>query len=213
LAGDLAMVIDHPEQAVEHYRRARIMQPTNLRLLERLAKARFFAGHHAYAAQLLAELAAHEPYDTSPWVHAMLGDALLATGQLRQARSAYYRVTELDSDQPRAWINLATAALACRDFPRAALAARRAREMDPSSVEATVLLSYALLAQGKADEAEQMLVRASADHPDDPMLQCLLGRSYSTLGRTDEAQDHYRATLELDPDNRIAQDMMSRLAP
>ncbi|MFW6154794.1 MAG: tetratricopeptide repeat protein [Planctomycetota bacterium] len=213
LAGDLAMVVGRPERAVEHYRQARALEPTDVRLLEKLARARFFAGHHTHAARLLTELAAEEPYDKSPWVHTMLGEALLATGQLRRARDAYYRVTELDVDQPRAWVNLATAALACKDYPRAALAARRARELDPSSVEATLLRGYALLAQGKVDQAEPLLRRASADHPDDPMLQCLLGRSYSAMGRTDEARERYRATLELDPDNRVAQDMMSRRAP
>ena len=213
LAGDLAMVVGRPARAVEHYRQARALEPTDVGLLEKLARARFFAGHYRQSARLLAELAAEEPYDKSPWVHTMLGDALLAVGQIRQARDAYHRVTELDGEQHRAWVNLATAALACKDFPRAALAARRAQELDPSSVEAAVLHGYALLAQGNADEAEQLLLRASADHPADPMLQCLLGRSYSAMGRSDEAQDRYQATLDLDPDNRIAQDMMSRLAP
>ncbi|NLF29946.1 MAG: tetratricopeptide repeat protein [Planctomycetes bacterium] len=213
LAGDLAMVVGRADKAVEYYRAARALEPTDPGLLEKLAKARFFAGDHKHAARLLAELAVLAPYDKSPWVHTMLGDALLATGQIRQARDAYYTVTQLDADEPRAWVNLATADLACRDFARAALAARRAMELDPSSAEATVLHGYALLAQGKADQAEQVLLQASSDHPADPMLQCLLGRSYSAMGRLDEAQDRYRATLALDPDNRIAQEMMSRLTP
>jgi len=211
LAGDLAMLVGRPDRASGHYRHARRLDPTDSEILEKLARSLFFTGEYKRAAMYLTDLVGHEPYEQCVWAYMMLGDACLALGRNTQAKAAYQRVTELAGDQPKGWVNLATASLACNDLPRAVLSARRALRLDSGSAEAGAVLGYALLAQGKSQEARRILTEAAERHPNDPMLQCLLGRSYSAMGRTDEALTYYRATLKLDPDNLVAREMVSQL--
>ncbi|NQU76566.1 MAG: tetratricopeptide repeat protein [Planctomycetes bacterium] len=212
-AGELAALAGNSARAWEHYSQAQLLAPEDdLQVLECMAKAGFFAGRYDDAAGILERLSGEKAYDQQPWVLAMLGESQLAAGRPKQAKASFFRLTELAPAEPRNWVNLAKAALLCGDLPRAILSAEEALRLEPEAPEASILLGYALLGQGMPGPANAVLARSAQAHKDHAMLQCLLGRSYGALGKTAEANRCYRMTLEIEPGNLVAKQLLASVA-
>ncbi len=208
LAGRLAMMRRRHEQAARYYILARDMDYKNGRYAECLGQAQFFAGQYRQAAETLTELTRREDCEASAVTYAMLGDCLLALSRPKEARAAYFRATELDTGSSLVWVNMAKVSLALGDIGRALAAGREAFRLDNDSAEAALLYGYALLQTGQNDQAISVLSRAVRVHTD-ATVQCLLGRAHEAEGDARSALACYRAALEAEPQNVLAQELLS----
>lgn len=212
-AGELAMLVQQPGRAAEHFALAGYLAPDDLSLQESRAKALYFAGRYEDAVGVLGDLRGQGDYDRRAWLHTMLGDCALAMRQPRDARASFERAAELEPAVARHWVNLAKAALAADDVHRTVLAAGEALRLDPQQADASLLLGYALLAQGQAGKANQVLRQAVQFAPDQAALQCLLGRSYGAIGDGASAEACYRAALALEPEHPVAMALLAQAQP
>lgn len=209
LAGRLAMMEQDYEASASYYEQAHDLDFKNIRYVESLAKAQFFAGLWRHAVLNLEQLIDTEDYQAGPWIYTMLGDCYMATNKPRKARDSYYRVTELSPSDPGAWANLAKSALRIKDVSRAILAARQALALDARFMEGSLVLGYALLRDGQVNRSVNLLSEATVDHPASAELQCVLGRAYAARGDGAEAMRCYAMALEIEPDNLLARELLS----
>jgi len=209
LAGRLAMMRRRYEQAARYYMLAHDLDYENGRYAECLGQAQFFAGQHRQAGETLTELTRREDYEASAVTYTMLGDCLLGLGKPKEARTAYFRATELDPGSSLVWMNMAKVSMALGDIGRALAAGREAFRLDNGSAEAALLYGYALLQTGQNDQAVSVLSRAVGVHNTDATVQCLLGRAHEAQGDARSALACYRAALEAEPQNVLAQELLS----
>jgi len=208
LAGELAMLVKEPAKAARFFQRCLDMDPENILLREKLAKARFFAGQYSEALGDLSRLSKHPLYqDKALWVHMMIGDSYMALGRLGPAAAAYKAAVELDPDAAPAWTRLAKCSMALGDSAEAVVAARRALSLSRDSLEATIVLGYATLREGNPAEAEAVLSAAAKKHPGNATVRCLLGRCYAALGEKERAVACYKQALKCDPEHQLARSL------
>lgn len=209
LAGRLAMMSKEYAKATDHYQHARDLDYKNLRYQEALGRAQYFTGQYGHALDTLEELARCKDYSAPTWLRMMVGDCYLAVGKPRRAFEAYYQASEQSPEVARVWGSLAKSALAMRDNARAILAARKALQQETDQLDALLVLGYALIREGQAAAAVETLKRATAAHPRSSTARCLLGRAHAAAGNHAESVRCYTAALQIDPQNRMARELLS----
>lgn len=217
LAGKLAIMTGDYAKAVSHYQQACDLDSKNIGYRELLGRAQFQDGKYADAIETLSPLssAAGKPSGSmaaertpSLGVLTILGDCQMLAGKPNAALEVYSHATELFPADAGAWTNLSKAALACHDDAHTVLAARQALAIEPDRVDAAALLGYALIRQGEIHKATAELATSSKLHAEDATLQCLLGQAYAAGGEPDRAMRCYTTALKLDPDNRLARELL-----
>ncbi|HDY64773.1 MAG TPA: tetratricopeptide repeat protein [Phycisphaerae bacterium] len=141
----------------------------------------------------------------------MLADCLLAEGNILEAKATYRQASQTRPKRAGIWASLAKVALMGNDLTLAMQGARRARKLDANHLDAAILLGYALLRKGEQKLACEVLRSAWNNHPDNTMLLSLLGRGYAETGREDEARECYALALRLEPQNKVAGELLVRL--
>jgi protein O-mannosyl-transferase len=112
-----------------------------------------------------------------------LGIALLKEGRTEEALAHFYRASRLSPDDPISAANVATDLLA-HGRPREAIA-----------------------------EYEVALNRAAFIPMLLPNIHSNLGSAYLSLGDLDRARDHYKAALELNPEDQVARSGLGKIDP
>ena len=209
-AGDLAMLIDEPGRAANHYSEARYLDPDDVQIIAKAGKASFFAQRFDQAAALLDGLTHTADYREQAWLWSMLGQSHLGCDRPMKARENFERLASLEPDRARAWTFVAMAAAQCGDLPGTVAAARKAVRLAPNQVDGGILLGHALLKQDKPNEAIKVLTETASRHPRLAVVHCLLGQSHDALGQSRRARRCYSTALQIEPDNPIARRLLAR---
>lgn len=208
LAGRLALMEQDYAEAANYYRQALDLDIHNTRYAEALAKAQFFARQYSLAQETLESLRDLPDYTAGGWVHTILGDCYMAMGQPYKAVKAYRANMELNPDKAEAWTNVAKALLASGDPRGAIVAAREALALDRRCLDGTVLLGYALLMDGQVRQSLKVLGGAGKQYDQSAELYCVLGRAHAADGNQADAMRCYAAALRVDPDYRVARELL-----
>ena len=208
LAGRLAMMQKEYADASRHYAQACALDHKNLRYRESLGLAQFFAGEHQRAVDTLKGLLESEGYQGGAWVYTMLGDCYMAMSRPFQARDVYQTASQRCPDSAGVLINLGKVAMALNDVSRAILSAQQALNLEAGQLDAALLMGYALLRDGQVQRAARFLAQTVAQHPENGTLQCLLGRVHAAAGDKEQAARCYLAALKLEPENRLALELL-----
>lgn len=209
-----------PDRAIQKYRQALALNPTNVTAHQRLGFLLYHVqrqltaglGHTTEALRL-------DPRNSR--AHCDLGVALLQQGRAAEAiphlRSAL-EVLPPDAEaqyQPQAIRSLlGKACLQLNRFPEASTEFREALRLDADQAESHYLLALALACQGNIEDTVRHRERAVALRPEvdtSVVLHELLAENYARVGRLDQAMASARHALEL---ARAAgkQDLAGRIA-
>lgn len=145
-----------------------------------------------------------ERFPEDPQVFNVLGSVLGMNNKLGEARHAFQRTLELDSEQHNAEINLARIDISDGDFERASKRFRKvldATRWQESS--AAVGLAEILFKQDKADAARDTLLRAWDSNKKSIALGTSLVRALSNNGDNLRALSVARELYELYPDQPV----------
>jgi tetratricopeptide (TPR) repeat protein len=149
---------------------------------------------------------------------ALLGDALLQTGDVEGAKGALLAAAGVDASDEKALSALVTRALheaevslKKRDPARAERFFRRAAALDPSRFEASRGLSNVLSQLGDAAGAARAAESAIAREPRDPGSLVALGDALFHLGDKAGAEREWREAARLDPSFPDAQRRIKKL--
>ncbi len=213
LAGRLASMRNEHDKSAKFYEQAHDLDYKNLRYLEAMGRAQFFAEKYDDAADTFRNLIDEPEYKTPSWVYTMLGDSCMALGRPYKARDAYQHASDLDPSSAGVWVNLAKAALVSRDEPRAIVSARQGLQLSPTQLDAMLVLGYALIRSGQIERAIRFLTEAIPVHPENATLRCLLGRAFAAAGNESQAAQCYSDALQLEPSSNLARELLAGAYP
>jgi Flp pilus assembly protein TadD len=141
-----------------------------------------------------------------------LGDALSGQGKLDEAIPQYMAALRLKPDLPEGHYNLANALLARGRIGEAAGHFFQAARLNPGMPEFQNGLGIALLQQGKTADAIRAFLESARLKPNaDAHINA--GLAFAGSGNTTEARRHFKAALEIDPNNAQARVELERLSP
>jgi len=211
LRGRLAVARDAPDEAIRFYRRALEVQPSADRLHYPLGMAYRALGDMDRARVHLNRSGRNSPSMSNPLlqelmslrrgarVHQLSGMVAANAGRYDAAAVEFGKAVEANPEDPRAYLNLATALILDNQREAGFTTYRRGLELDPSHW----LLNYnygSLLAEsGDDEEAVAYLQRAVAGNARNRDAHFGLAHCLMRLDRPAEATDAYRQVLEIDP--------------
>lgn len=132
------------------------------------------------------------------------GIGLLLAGDLKAARSAFGRVTELDPAWVDGWVNLSRVAIAEGDLEGAAAAIGRAQAIEPDLARTLYYVGRLEQLRGDAEAALTALRRAAAEYPADRIIRLAIFQILMVEDRPAEVLEEIDAVLAVDPEWALA---------
>jgi tetratricopeptide (TPR) repeat protein len=129
------------------------------------------------------------------------GIGLLLQGDLRNARAAFTRVTEIEPGYVDGWVNIGRAGLAEGDLEGAAAALERALEIDPELARTHFFIGLRDKALGNYDEALGHLRLAAEQYPQDRVVRNQIARVLFLQRNYQGAVDELALVLAIDPED------------
>ncbi|RMH14488.1 MAG: tetratricopeptide repeat protein [Planctomycetota bacterium] len=211
--GHIAQLDDDFTLAAEEFEAARLLAPDDLGILEDLTRAQFLAGNYPDAAYGLETLLAEEEYAQRRDLKRMHAECLLKLDRRTEARQAYLDLTSdpAAASDADAWIGLGNISYQVGDMNTLRKAATRAVAIAPDRKDGYVLWSLLHRAQGNAEASLRSIEDAIERDPTDPLLQTMRALALLDLGRQDEARKALSAALQIDPTNRAARAVLTRI--
>jgi Flp pilus assembly protein TadD len=190
------------EQAVETYRRAVALAPTDARACSGLATAlrelRRFAEADAHYRQALAL----DPLDA--WTLNNAAQSAYRQRRLDEALALVSQSVAVASGNHETFTLLAAVQLARRDLERAKAACARALELRPGHAEALNLMGRIAYEEGRTDDAIAHYRAALARAPQLAGAYNNLGNALRERGEIDAARAAFNAAIDLEPKLTIA---------
>ena len=132
------------------------------------------------------------------------GIGLLRQGDLRGARRAFRRVTELEPDYVDGWVNLGRVALAEGDLDSARQVLDRALELDSELARAHYFTGLIDKELGEYAAALEHFRLTAAQYPRDRVVRNAIGRIYFLERDFETAIAEFQQVLQIDPEDLTA---------
>lgn len=129
------------------------------------------------------------------------GIGLFLQGDLKGARAAFLKVTEMDPKNPDGWVNLGRVAVQEGDMERARTVLKRALEINPKLGRTNFFYAKVLRNDGDYDGAAEHLRTVLAQFPRDRVALNDLGRILFLQRHYAEAIQQLQAVLAVDPED------------
>ncbi|MBV9456886.1 MAG: tetratricopeptide repeat protein [Bradyrhizobium sp.] len=138
---------------------------------------------------------------TKAALHARLGNAYMARGDLALAGASYTAALRIAPNMIGCWCNLANVQMQSGHAQDAIPLYLQAIKLSPSHWPARTNLAQALMATGQMVVAKALLNELAAERPDDAQVQHQLGKASFELNEVDAALEHFNKAVALDPGN------------
>lgn len=192
LKGDLALVRNQPKDAATFYKEALTKQETNF-LVVRLAASQLRGGdREAGLATLYAWL---KRYPDDVYTRGALADALLAAGQMREAKEEFAKIVKLVPNNVAVLNNLAWASLQMGAVDEALSYAQRAYKLAPLQPQVLDTYAMSLLRKGSVAEAVDKLSKAAERAPDDVGISLHFAQALNAAGQSGKARQVLKDVL------------------
>jgi tetratricopeptide (TPR) repeat protein len=126
---------------------------------------------------------------------------LMREGKLREAAVACDRLTQEFPDNDRGWFTASQLAIAVNEPEIALRAIDTALRINPTKPEWLSQKVSILAVSGYVDAAASLAQELASHVFDDAYTAAAFGLTLTRLGLLEDAERHYRAAIELDPDN------------
>jgi cytochrome c-type biogenesis protein CcmH/NrfG len=129
------------------------------------------------------------------------GIGLLLQGDLKSARAAFQKVTEIDPKNPDGWVNIGRTAVQEGDMDAARPVLEKALALTPDLARAHYFYARVLRADGKYDDAAGHLRKVLVQYPRDRVALNDLGRILFLERKYNEAAKVLESVLDIDPED------------
>lgn len=129
------------------------------------------------------------------------GIGLLLQGDLRGARAAFEKITEVDPNNPDGWVNLGRVAVQEGDMQRARKVLEDALQLAPNLARANYFYSRVLRNDGEYKQSEQRLDMVLKQYPEDRVVLNDLGHLLFLQRRYKDAVVALNGVLQIDPED------------
>ncbi|HLH08572.1 MAG TPA: tetratricopeptide repeat protein [Terriglobales bacterium] len=129
------------------------------------------------------------------------GIGLFLQGDLKGARAAFEKITEIDPKNADGWVNLGRVAVQEGDMARARNVLEKALALQPKLARANYFYARVLRNDGQYDEAANRLRLVLDQYPKDRVVRNDLGRTLFLQHKYTDAVIEYKKTLAIDPED------------
>lgn len=129
------------------------------------------------------------------------GIGLFLEGDLRAAKSAFEKITELDPQNPDGWTNVGRVLVQEGNTSEARKVLEKALAINPQLARANYFYGRALREDGDYDAAIQRFDAVLAQYPRDRVVRNELGRTLFLQKRYADAAKQFEQTLGIDPED------------
>jgi tetratricopeptide (TPR) repeat protein len=129
------------------------------------------------------------------------GIGLLLQGDLRNAETAFLKVTQMEPAYADGWVNVGRVRLQEGNVEGAEQVLRRALQIDPNLAKTHFFLGVVLKTDGRYVEALEHLQRAAQLYPRDRVVRNQLGRVLFLQRKFDAARDEFLKVIAIDPED------------
>jgi tetratricopeptide (TPR) repeat protein len=136
---------------------------------------------------------------TKAALHARLGNAYMARGDLALAGASYTAALRIAPNMIGCWCNLANVQMQSGHTQDAIPLYLQAIKLDPSHWTARTNLAQALMATGQMVVAKAVLNELAEERPNDAPVQHQLGKASFELNEVDAALEHFNQAVALNP--------------
>ncbi len=220
-AGNVYVSLGQDDAAVEKFQQALDINPDVWIVKESLAFSLQRCGRHNQALQVFKELDSRDgtgktsgygKNSDSRWIFRLaMGDCYLALKNYHQAQRCYEFVSTKNASNPDIWVRLGQTLLARQKSDRAETCARKALALDENNSEALLLLGYVAIKKGNYQQGEKVCKQMISKNDQDPLAYCMLGQCLQALGQNDEALDCYARALQIDPNDKLAGNLLLKV--
>lgn len=211
LLGQIALLKNDPSTAARLFSEARLLNPTDVTLLEELARAQFDARLFGKCYETVRELQ-NLSKDSRPELMLLEARCLTHMDRLAEARNKYLDLTRINPSETAIWIELGSVAWELGDFRRVAAASVRVIALAPDRHEGYMLKGINELHNGNNREAIGLFQQAADRAGNAAMPHLLLGQALEGTGDFGGALNAYGRAAKLQPGNAEAQSRFSRLS-
>jgi tetratricopeptide (TPR) repeat protein len=199
----LYTITGKPEKTVAELRQVLQIDPTNVEVLDRLARLLLAEGQIDAGIKVLEEGEKAQPLSGSLLV--LRGDAFLKKGVIPKAEESYQRAIAQDGENTDAVLGMAQAAQLKGDADSASALLDRSRKMVANSPETLYRFAMVAIRAGLYEEANRSLLAAIKSKSDDAAYFLALGTTWIKKPDLAEAESSFRRALQLRPNNAQAQ--------
>ncbi len=139
-------------------------------------------------------------FPRSSELHQLLGAALFKKGLNAEAREAFRRAIELDSQAPENYYNLALVEMSEHRYPEATGLLETLVKLDSGNAMARVMLGRAYHIQNRTAPAIEQFRLALDLAPQLPLAHYHLGYAYQSQGNLSDALAEYEQEIKLNPE-------------
>ena len=150
---------------------------------------------------------------SSPNTHNNLGDVYSRHGDLEKAALEFKKAIQINPSYADAYHNLANTYLAMGRFDEAITNYQKAIYLKPELWQSYQDLGVIYFNLRKYGLAKENLLQAVKINPQDSNLHANLGIIYIRLGEKEKAMEELQTALQLDSNNRVAQEALLNLNP
>jgi len=129
------------------------------------------------------------------------GIGLFLQGDLKAARAAFEKATEVDSGNPDGWVNLGRVAVQEGDVDQARTVLEKALSLSPSLARGQFFYAKVLRSQGRYEEGAASLRRVLEQYPRDRVALNDLGRILFLQRKYGDAVKVLQGVLAIDPED------------
>ena len=207
--GDLLILQAKIDEAAEYYARALALRNNFAPALNGLGQILENQQKASEALACYRRALRANPEDVA--THINIGFLEQNRGNLKEGAVYYQRAAGLQPQGPADYFNQAVAAAALGQFARAIESFGRAVELKPDFWQAHYLLGIELAGEGKIGDAEKEFWDAIIYRPDFARSHLNLGIMLMKQQRLDPALTQFQITLQLDPANQLAGQLLGEI--
>lgn len=186
-------------QAVNEYKRALDLNPSNAKYLNSLSQLLMETGQFAEAQKYLDQV----PEEAKSIAQIRNGILMSAKADPQGALERAKQVVSADTADPDELIFLAQLFNAAGQKKKATAAYQRATEVSPENSKAWILLMQHLRINREFEAGAAAIQRLQVSAIEPKRMALLLGQACTLMNRLDEAKQHYREASNLDPESSI----------
>ncbi|MGB0525296.1 MAG: tetratricopeptide repeat protein [Flammeovirgaceae bacterium] len=196
------------EEAAKILKDLLAQDPNDVQVLAMMSECYLQKQQYKEALQLINTAIGISPQIAA--LHYRKARTLLQDDKSKQAEEAIQEAINIDPAQSAFYALWAMIQLNRKAFEKALDLANEALELDPSDSLALNIRSTALLKLNRAEESFETIAGALGDDPNNAYTHATYGWNLLEKGDHKKALEHFRESLKLDPNFRLAQQGMAQ---
>lgn len=139
------------------------------------------------------------------WLYYMLGN-------YEYSKTSYHAALEISPSSVEAMLGCMMPLFALGKYSEVDELARKVISDDPGNYFANLRYAYSLRMQRKFEDADKVISRLRRMYPSDATVLAEAGMVKTAMNDSDSAKECFNEILNLNPDNKLAKDMLEKLS-